>query len=99
MGLMEPWGLSQAERESLRPWRLHPELLAPKKVITDELHGDIYTTVLEQAIIDTGPFQRLRRVRQLGSSHLVYPGATHSRFAHSLGALNVVQGLLESALR
>lgn len=95
---MEPWGLSEHERESIRPWGLAPELLAPRKVTTDELHGDIHTTVLEQALIDTTPFQRLRRVRQLGSAHLIYPGATHTRFAHSLGALKVVHDLLRSVL-
>jgi HD superfamily phosphohydrolase len=95
---MEPWGLSADDRR-LRPWDLAPELLAPRKVTTDELHGDIHTSVLEQALIDTTPFQRLRRVRQLGSAHLVYPGATHTRFAHSLGALRVVQDLLRNVLR
>ena len=36
-------------------------------------------------VIQSSPFQRLRRVRQLGFSEYVYPGATHTRFAHSLG--------------
>jgi HD superfamily phosphohydrolase len=94
---MEPWGLSEHQRK-LKPWGLAPELLAPRKVTTDELHGDIHTTVLEQALVDTTPFQRLRRVRQLGSSHLIYPSATHTRFAHSLGALKVVQDLLRNVL-
>jgi len=94
---MPPWGLTEADRK-LKPWNLHETLLAPCKVTTDEVWGDIYTTVLEQAIIDTGPMQRLRRVRQLGNSHLVYPGATHTRFSHSLGALRVVQDLLDGAI-
>jgi HD superfamily phosphohydrolase len=54
--------------------------------------------VIEQAFIDPAPVQRLRRVRQLGNSHLVYPGATHTRFSHSLGALKVVQDLLDAVV-
>lgn len=91
---MPTWGLTEQQRE-MRPWGLHPELLMPRKVTTDPVHGDIHTTVLEQAIVDTSPFQRLRRVRQLGTTHEVYPGATHTRFSHSLGALRVVQDLLD----
>jgi uncharacterized protein len=37
------------------------------------------------SIIQTEPFQRLRRIRQLGFSDFVFPGATHTRFAHSIG--------------
>lgn len=91
---MPTWGLTAKQRD-LEPWGLHPKLLEPSKVTTDPVHGDVYTTVLEQFIIDTAEFQRLRRVRQLGTSHLVYPGATQSRFSHSLGALRVVQDLLD----
>lgn len=94
---MPTWGLSEQQR-TMRPWGLHPALLMPCKVTTDPVHGDIHTTVLEQAIIDTPPFQRLRRVRQLGATHEVYPGATHTRFSHSLGALRVVQDLLDGVM-
>lgn len=94
---MPNWGLTQQQRD-MKPWGLDPELLKPRKVITDPIHGDIHTTVLEQAIMDTSPFQRLRRVRQLGTTHAVYPGATHTRFSHSLGALRVVQDLLDGVM-
>lgn len=91
---MPKWGLTIAQRKS-KPWGLPSELLEPDKTITDPVHGDIYLTRLESLIVDSPPMQRLRRVRQLGTTHLVYPGATHSRFSHSLGALRVAQDLLD----
>ena len=46
-------------------------------------------------ILQSRPFQRLRRVKQLGFSELVYPGATHTRFAHSLGVFHTARELME----
>jgi HD superfamily phosphohydrolase len=80
------------------PWRLPEEMLRAGKVFTDPVHGDVYLTKLEMLVVDSGPFQRLRTVRQLGTTLLVYPGATHTRFAHSLGALQAVQDLLDGAV-
>ena len=97
MSQVPTWGLKRKQRER-RPWGLDPGLLAPGKVTTDPVHGDVHTSVLEQMIIDSGAFQRLRRVRQLGTTHLVYPGAVHTRFSHSLGALRVVQDLLDGVI-
>jgi HD superfamily phosphohydrolase len=81
--------------ESERPWGLPRSVLAPGKVITDPVHGDIHLNKLEVAVIDSRPFQRLRRIRQLGNTHLVYPGAVHTRFSHCLGALRMAQILLD----
>lgn len=46
-------------------------------------------------LIQTPPFQRLRRIRQLGFSEFVFPGATHTRFAHSIGVFHVARQLME----
>ena len=50
-------------------------------------------------VIQTKPFQRLRRVKQLGFSDFVYPGATHSRFAHSVGVFHTARRLMEVVKR
>lgn len=95
---MPDWGFSASMRNT-RPYGVDKRLLGPGKVITDPIHGDIFLTRLEQLILDTAPMQRLRRVRQLGTTHLVYPGATHTRFAHCLGSVRVVQTLLDKAVQ
>jgi len=57
--------------------------------IRDPIHGFIHREPHEQDIIDTPVFQRLRRIKQLALATLVYPGAVHTRFDHSLGAFHV----------
>lgn len=59
--------------------------------IRDPVHGFIYREPHEQKVIDTPVFQRLRRLKQLALAHLVYPGAVHTRFDHSLGVLQVAR--------
>ena len=64
--------------------------------------GDRYrdeTDRIAWRLIDTREFQRLRRIRQLGFSDLVFPGATHSRFAHSIGAYHMARRLAEVIAR
>ena len=62
--------------------------------IRDPLWNNIRVDPLAEALIDTGPFQRLRYVRQLGHAYLVYPGATHSRFEHALGTYHLARRTL-----
>lgn len=67
--------------------------------VRDPIHGFIGLRPVEAALVDTLPFQRLRRVRQLGLTAMVYPGAEHSRFTHSLGACHVAGQLAETLAR
>lgn len=92
---MPNWGLTTKQRE-MSPWSLEPALLMPHKTITDPVHGDVYLNLLESLVVDSPPMQRLRRVRQLGTTHLVYPGATHSRLSHVLGTQRSAQNLLDA---
>lgn len=67
-----------------------------RKIFNDPVYGFIaipYDIVFD--IIEHPYFQRLRRIQQLGLSSLVYPGATHSRFHHSLGAMHLMNKSLE----
>ncbi|RZN34829.1 MAG: HD domain-containing protein [Methanophagales archaeon ANME-1-THS] len=66
-----------------------------QKVIRDPIHGYIELDELAIAILDTVELQRLRRIRQLGFSYLVYPGANHTRFEHSLGTYYLMNVLLD----
>jgi HD superfamily phosphohydrolase len=64
-------------------------------VLRDAVWGDITLGPREIALIDTPAFQRLRRVKQLGTTDLVFPGARHSRFEHSLGVFHLAGLALE----
>jgi len=57
--------------------------------IIDPIHDFIRAYSTEITIIDNPIFQRLRRIRQLSGAHLVYPGAQHTRFEHSLGVMHI----------
>jgi HD superfamily phosphohydrolase len=58
-------------------------------IVKDEIHGTIGFDGLEERVIDSKPFQRLRRIRQMSVTNLVYPGANHTRFEHSLGTAHL----------
>jgi HD superfamily phosphohydrolase len=68
-------------------------------ILRDPVHGDIELTREELRLVDSAEFQRLRGIKQLGSASLVYPGATHTRFEHSIGTLHVCDQLLAACTR
>ncbi len=57
--------------------------------VRDPVHGSIHILNEEVPIIQDAFFQRLRNIKQLGFSEYVFPGATHTRFIHSIGVMNV----------
>ncbi len=60
-------------------------------VVRDPLWGTIELDATARRVVDSGAFQRLRYIRQLGLAHLVYPGAHHSRFDHALGVYHLMR--------
>lgn len=65
------------------------------KNIKDPLYGSIYLPKLLMQFVDTPIFQRLRRLRQLGPVHHVYPSMNHTRFEHSIGVAHLAGVVIE----
>ncbi|QMV42214.1 HD domain-containing protein [Cohnella cholangitidis] len=69
--------------------------LLEEKVFKDPVHHSIYVQDLTiWKLINTPEFQRLRRIRQLGTSYLTFHGAEHSRFSHSLGVYEITRKII-----
>ena len=70
--------------------------LNKKKIFNDPIYG--FITINHDIIFDLIEhpyFQRLRRIKQLGLTHLVYPGALHTRFHHALGTMHLMQKAID----
>lgn len=68
-----------------------------KKIINDPVYGFItFRSDLVFDLLEHPFFQRLRHIRQIGLSEMVYPGATHSRFHHALGAMHLMGKVLDN---
>lgn len=68
-----------------------------RKIINDPLHG--FITIPDELtfdVIEHPYFQRLRRIKQLGLTSMVYPGALHTRFHHALGAMHLMHEAIET---
>ena len=64
--------------------------------IRDPIHGAIEITADERTLVDSPQYQRLRNVKQLGFADLAFPGATHTRYAHGLGAMAIATKVFDA---
>ena len=69
--------------------------MAKTMIIRDPLHGNIEIDKFEQRIVDHPYFQRLRFIKQLGFTELAFPGASHSRYGHSLGTMFIATKIFD----
>jgi len=76
-----------------------PNILNKKKIINDPVYGFIsIPTELVFDLLEHPYFQRLRYIKQLGMTHLVYPGALHTRFHHAIGAMHLMRTAIETLI-
>lgn len=67
----------------------------PMDVFRDPIHGLIKIYPWEKALIGTPEFQRLRRIHQLSMTNLIYHGAEHTRFGHSIGVMHIAGRIMD----
>lgn len=92
-------GINAYTERLLRPYlnRIKDgEVRRGSKEFNDTIWGTVTLQPHEVVVLDSPLLQRLRRIRQLGVVHFVYPGANHTRFEHSLGVCHQVSELAES---
>ena len=65
----------------------------------DPVHAFIVYSEWEREVINHPAFQRFRRIRQLGLTEFIYPGATHTRFEHALGTMHVATKMFDAIVR
>ena len=110
IGSIPRWPVYRYRCDERFLWRryfesLIPLIMAALQRIRDPLHNLIEFRTDDELekhlwrVIRSRPFQRMRRIKQLGFSELVYPGACHSRFAHSVGVFHTARQLMEVVKR
>ncbi|MCE4628504.1 MAG: HD domain-containing protein [Desulfurococcales archaeon] len=74
-------------------------LLEKRGIVRDQIHGFIEINNLEYSLLQTPFLRRLHNVKQLGLANLVFPGATHTRFNHSLGVMHISSQIADRLLQ
>src|ERR1700727_752413 len=72
-----------------------PRVTLKTHEIRDPIHTFIRMNSHERAVVNSGPYQRLRNIHQLALTFLVYPGATHTRFEHCLGVMDLASRIFD----
>ncbi|MGY8692372.1 MAG: HD domain-containing protein, partial [Candidatus Poseidoniales archaeon] len=67
------------------------------KIINDTIHGQFNISGVREELLKTPEMNKLSHIKQLGLAHLVFPGAHHTRFEHSLGVSHVA-GMMANSL-
>lgn len=73
------------------PYELHSMAIE----VRDPIHGTIHLSTGETEVVDSSEFQRLRAIKQLGFADVSFPGATHTRFLHSLGVCHLAGNVFD----
>jgi uncharacterized protein len=76
-------------------WHLDREYTEP---VRDPIWNHIYLSKSMLKLVNTRPFQKLSRIKQLGPAFMVYPGATHTRLSHSLGVFFLARRIIRAIL-
>ncbi len=84
---------------NINQYRILRKNMAKLYEIRDPIHGFVTLNDWERDIVNHSAFQRLRRIRQLSMTDMVYPGAMHTRFEHSLGVMHVATRMFDSLNR
>jgi len=88
-----------ARRERVPRTRGGPRIAKHIHEIRDPIHVFIRLDSAERNVVDLRPFQRLRYIHQLALTYLIYPGATHRRFEHSLGVMELASRIFDVVTR
>lgn len=86
--------IQKQKKQGFSPLVKMPSMQAPIR-IRDSIHGYIKINTEETKVLDNRFFQRLRNIKQLGTTYLVYPCAVHSRFEHSLGVMHIATRIFD----
>lgn len=85
-----------AEYARRQPAAPGTNVIVYSRVVRDPLFGDVRLTEYERLVLNTPQMQRLRYIKQLGLTNLVYPGAEHTRLSHAIGCVYRTEQMLRS---